>query len=424
MTATIESNTQAILLLTSPLRTAAKGASAEAAPLSLGEYNDLARALRDRKRSPSDLLTEDAPSLIAECRGSLDGARIERLLARGFALAQACELWHARSIWVVSRAEPTYPRRLKARFKESAPPVLYGCGNIALCDAGGLAIVGSRDATDEQLEFAREAARAVARLGRGVVSGGARGIDQAAMTAALEQGGTVVGMLADGLARAAVERHNRDALRSGRLVLLSICDPSAGFHAGMAMQRNRLIYALADAGLVVNAEFEKGGTWTGAIEQLSKFQFGPVYVRAHGELGKGMAALRERGALPWPHPESSAELERVLTAPPTPARGQAELPFVVHPRNDAVREAPTSAAPSPAGDEQWALSAADELFGVVRRLVSAIPEPKTEGEIAALLGVAKPQAKAWIVRLVAEGLIEKTKRPVRYRRVQASEGRT
>ena len=34
------------------------------------------------------------------------------------------------------------------------------------------------------------------------------------------------------------------------------------------MQRNKLIYALADAALVVNAEKDKGGTWNGAIEQL------------------------------------------------------------------------------------------------------------------------------------------------------------
>jgi len=175
MTATIESNTQAILLLTSPLLGGTKGGRSSASdPLSLGEYNELARALRERKRSPSDLLGDEASSLIADCRGSLDRERLEKLLARGFALAQASEFWHTRSIWVVSRAEASYPRRLKARFKESAPPVLYGCGDVALCDSGGLAIVGSRDATDEQLRFAGDAARTAARFEYTVVSGGAQ----------------------------------------------------------------------------------------------------------------------------------------------------------------------------------------------------------------------------------------------------------
>jgi len=35
--------------------------------------------------------------------------------------------------------------------------------------------------------------------------------------------------------------------------------PSAGFNVGHAMQRNKVIYALADVALVVSADFEKGG---------------------------------------------------------------------------------------------------------------------------------------------------------------------
>ncbi|MCC6785224.1 MAG: DNA-protecting protein DprA [Planctomycetes bacterium] len=422
MTASIESNTQAILLLTSPLRASARGGDSAALPLSLGEYNDFARALHERKRSPSDLLGDDALHLIAECRGTLDAARLERLLARGLALAQAIELWSSRSIWVVSRAESSYPRRLRARFKDAAPPLVYGCGDIALCDAGGLAIVGSRDASEEQLEFARDAARTAASFGCNVVSGGARGVDQAAMTAALAHGGSAVGMLADGLARAAVDRQYRDALRAGRLVLVSSCDPSAGFHAGLAMQRNRLIYALADAGLVVHAEFEKGGTWAGAIEQLRKFRFGPIYVRAQGSLGKGLAGLQERGAMPWPGPSSAEELKRALTASPATRRAQAELPFGNGVGGDSVREAPPVELTSPAVNEPAARPAAEELFDEVRRLVRAIAVPKSEAELASALGVCKAQAKAWITRLVDEGLLAKTKRPVRYQRVGSSEG--
>ena len=86
MTATLESNTQAILLLTAPLRSGpgrrdgdSDGGGSDGGPdlLSLGEYNELARALRDRKRAPSDLLSSDAASLIAECRGELEATRIE-----------------------------------------------------------------------------------------------------------------------------------------------------------------------------------------------------------------------------------------------------------------------------------------------------------------------------------------------------------
>jgi predicted Rossmann fold nucleotide-binding protein DprA/Smf involved in DNA uptake len=83
------------------------------------------------------------------------------------------------------------------------------------------------------------------------VSGGARGIDQAAMRGALEAGGKVTGVLADSLEKTAMNRDHRSMLMEGQLVLVSPYDLSAGFNVGNAMQRNKLIYAFADAALVV-----------------------------------------------------------------------------------------------------------------------------------------------------------------------------
>ena len=126
----------------------------------------------------------------------------------------------------------------------------------------------------------------------------------------------MVGVLADGLEKAAMLREHREALRDGRLVLISPYDPAARFQVGHAMQRNKLIYALSDAALVVNSDFGKGGTWAGATEQLDKLKLVPVYVRADGEMGKGLEGLRERGARPWPDPEMPEALERILDAAP------------------------------------------------------------------------------------------------------------
>ena len=88
---------------------------------------------------------------------------------------------------------------------------------------------------------------------RAIISGGARGTDQAAMSGALEAGGRSVGVLANGLERAALNRGNRNFLLDGRLVLVSPYDPAARFLAAHAMQRNKLIYALSDAAVVVNS---------------------------------------------------------------------------------------------------------------------------------------------------------------------------
>ena len=109
-----------------------------------------------------------------------------------------------------------------------------------------------------------------------------------------------------------------------RLVLISPYDPAAGFNVGHAMQRNKMIYALADAALVVTSDFEKGGTWAGAIEQLERLHFVPVFVRNGANAGKGNAALLQarranRGriritALSWAR-RSSAAAEAVAASP-------------------------------------------------------------------------------------------------------------
>lgn len=329
MSTPLSSNTQAILLLTAPL-IAGRGESSSAL-LTPGEFNRLSRVLQDHRREPGDLLGPEMAELLKKCACAIDEARLERLLGRGFLLSQAVERWQTRAIWVLSREDSHYPNRLKARLKDNAPSVLYGCGDAAILETGGLAIVGSRDVDEALVEYTENAGRLAAQANRTVVSGGARGIDQAAMRGALQENGHVAGVLADSLERVALVRENRDVLMDGRLVLISPYDPAAGFNVGQAMQRNKLIYALADAALVVSSDYGKGGTWTGAIEQLEKLKFVPVYVRSGTKTGKGLEALRQKGALPWPDPDTSEGFAEVLAHQVVSESGvpeQTELSFV------------------------------------------------------------------------------------------------
>ena len=320
-------NTRAILLLTAPL-VIGRARPSSSKPLAAAEYNRLAHRLRELRRQPADSLGNDAAALLGECRVDLDPERVRRLLDRGFLLSQAMERWRTRALWVTSRADAQYPRRLKKRLQEQAPPVLYGCGSRADLDSGGLAVVGSRNVDDDLIAYTEDIGRLAAGARRTLVSGGARGIDQAAMRGALDAGGTVACVLADGLERAATRREHRDALMDGRLVLICPYDPAAGFLVGHAMQRNKLIYALSDAALVVNAEFEKGGAWAGAIEQLDRHRFVSVYVRATGEMGRGLDALLARGARRWLNPDSPAALGSLLDTPPEAASAPGLIPLL------------------------------------------------------------------------------------------------
>ncbi|WP_305369768.1 hypothetical protein [Photobacterium leiognathi] len=111
MTFSLSPNTQAILLLTAPLIAGRNEKSVDL--IKPHEYKKLARYLREIKRQPSDLLTNDAKELIQSCSHIIDTDRITRLIGRGFLLSQVVEQWRARSIWVISRADPQYPMRLK-----------------------------------------------------------------------------------------------------------------------------------------------------------------------------------------------------------------------------------------------------------------------------------------------------------------------
>jgi DNA processing protein len=301
MTDTLSPNTQAILLLTAPLIVGKNASSTKL--LSLAEYSRLAHRLHQLQQQPADLVSTEAADLIETCGDTVPCERLNELLNRGFLLSQAVERWQARAIWVVSRADAQYPQRLKSRLKSNAPPILYGCGPMELLEQGGFAVVGSRHVDDSLIDSTRAVGDLAARAHRVVVSGGARGIDQAAMTGALEAGGQAVGVLADSLEKAALKREHRNYIKEGKLVLVSPYDPSAGFNVGHAMQRNKLIYGLADASLVMSSDLERGGTWAGATEQLERLHFTPVYVRATGEVSSGLCALLKRGGIAWPDPQ-------------------------------------------------------------------------------------------------------------------------
>jgi predicted Rossmann fold nucleotide-binding protein DprA/Smf involved in DNA uptake len=200
-------------------------------------------------------------------------------------------------ISVVSALDEVYPERLRRLLGDGAPPLLYVAGDVSLFAGESLAIVGSRSVDEAGAEVARRAAREAAQRGWSVVSGGARGVDQLAMSAAWEAGGNVVGVLSEGLGRALRSPENRAAVLGGRALLCSPYKPTAGFSAGNAMGRNKIVYALSRVALVVASDEGSGGTWAGATEALAR-RLTPVAVWNGEGAGPGNASLVGRGAIP------------------------------------------------------------------------------------------------------------------------------
>ena len=160
-----------------------------------------------------------------------------------------------------------YPERLLAL--PDPPPVIFAIGSVACVSEKCVAIVGTRRATSYGERVTTELAGALARAGVTVVSGMARGIDSAAHRAALAAGGITAAVLGTGVDIAYPVAHRAlHAEIATRGVLLSEELPGDRASGGSFPKRNRIIAALAQATIVVEAPHRSGAliTATHALE--------------------------------------------------------------------------------------------------------------------------------------------------------------
>jgi len=280
-------------------------------PLTQTEYNALARWLNSEKMRPEDMLKSENIGSAAMGSG-INQERLKTLLGRGVQLGFAVEEWQRNGIWVISRSDKEYPTRYKKHLKDKAPPLIFGVGDKSLLHGGGIAIVGSRNIDADGEAFTRKTAELCVKNRMPIISGGARGVDQIAMVAALDEGGISIGVLADNLLKKSLERNARNSISDRRLLLMSPYHPYARFTVGTAMGRNKLIYAMADYGLVVSAEHIKGGTWAGATEELKRNNSRTVFVRSGENVPPGNKNLLDLGALEWPEIKNRKKLNQQL----------------------------------------------------------------------------------------------------------------
>src|SRR4051794_35661297 len=159
------------------------------APLNVREYHQLVRWLGNADLHLADLLDPQVRVACANAGMPLDMPRLEALVERTVALTARIAEWTNQGLWIISPVDAAYPRAWLAQPHFSAPSLVYGAGNLALLSAGGLAIVGSRNADDQGLEVTRLVARTCVAQDIVVISGGAHGVDNAAMDAAMAAGG-------------------------------------------------------------------------------------------------------------------------------------------------------------------------------------------------------------------------------------------
>ncbi len=300
-------DSQVLLLLCSHL---GLQSNPDPVPLTLRDWNPLARKLQTESLRPGSLLDFSEQDIATQLSLTVEEAqRISRLLERGGTIAIELERLESLGIRVITRADEDYPQRYRQQLKDSAPTTLFYAGNKDLLGQPGIAVIGSRNVDQVGQDCAAYIGNACARSGLVLYSGGAKGVDSIGMNSALEGRGTAVGILADSLKRAIRSPDARAALVRGDLCLVTPYSPDAGFSVGTAMGRNKLIYALADYAVVVASDVEKGGTWAGATEAM-KAEWIPVFILEYQDMPEGNRILLEKGGIAFPYliPESFSKL--------------------------------------------------------------------------------------------------------------------
>lgn len=423
MNFSISLDTQAVLLLCGALGRNDR----EQSPLTLGQYNVLATALNALGKRPADLIKENGPCdqlISAVCAMPNENRRVRAashekivgLLRRGVTLSMAMDKWSSYGVHVVSRADATYPKKLRKHLGGRAPALIYYAGDPSLLSGGGMAVVGARDITEEAATMIRSVVQGCVDLGMNIVSGGARGTDQTAMQEALSCGGKVIGVLPCNLLKACLDPSNREALARGRALLFSAFDPELRpvSYGQVAMDRNKYIYGMADACFVAQSGVgTKSGTWSGAEEELKNKNRNPIYVYLGERPSDGCIDLKKRGAEVWDPEKTVAEnLSRETKSPQPAAPKQLEFfnSLSVAEAEELYGEPSTKRGPIidvGAGGNMGGARTFYELFldEVKFLLATTHKEVEVKKCLGEKLDLVPSQIKHWLDRAENEGII-------------------
>jgi DNA protecting protein DprA len=236
---------------------------------------------------------EDAASAICSSAESLEReVGVKPDVARNIVEARPTTLKIAdelteRGVRVLWHGCPEYPERLARILQNEAPPVLFVQGNQDLLNASGVGFCGSRKASEKGLAITGRCAMQLARDGICVVSGYAHGVDMAAHKAALENGGTTILVLVEGILRFQRKHEIADLLSAANSLVVSQFPPRLTWSARNAMRRNSTIIGLSDAMILVESGLT-GGTFAAGEETLRRRR--PLFVIDFAEPGPSAEA--------------------------------------------------------------------------------------------------------------------------------------
>ena len=181
----------------------------------------------------------------------------------------------------VTILDPEYPLALKQCYKP--PIVLFYYGDLSLMrdDSKCVSYVGSRDSTPYGNEMARTMCSGLSKYGYRIVSGLARGIDVAALVAALDSKGGAVAVLGNGIDFCYPSENTPvyERIKKEGLVISEYPGKTKPTHETFPL-RNRIVAGLSKATVVGEASRRSGTLITVNYALSSNKDVGCVPYRA------------------------------------------------------------------------------------------------------------------------------------------------
>lgn len=281
----ITNDSYAMLLLCSDL--ALRNIDSGVKAYTVSQWSNLAERLVQNQLTPKALFDVSTENIRTKLNLSADEvSRIERLISRAGQFGIELSSLNEKGIFTLTRSDENYPVALKNKLKKLSPPILYYSGNLSLLSNKGVAIVGSRNIDETALSFTEKLSRRCTNDGLNIVSGGARGVDSIAENVANKSDGTTVIFVADSLEKKIRQKETREAIMRKQSIILSSFRPDMPFQTYAAMERNKYVYSLSDFVVIISSDYNKGGTWAGATENLKR-GYVPMFVRKEDEIPQG-----------------------------------------------------------------------------------------------------------------------------------------
>jgi predicted Rossmann fold nucleotide-binding protein DprA/Smf involved in DNA uptake len=367
-------------------------------PLSLGEWNQFLDRIIEMKYEPCIVLKQDS-MFLENLKYTNDYVeRIQKLVSRGGKVAFALDDLSRKGVEVITLFDSDYPVLLKRKLKRKAPPILFYAGDIKLSKKIGIAVVGSRDVDQAGMDFTKKLVTKASQERLIIYSGGAKGVDTISENTAIECGSAVVSFIADSLLSKIKKSDILLKIMQGKMLLLSDVNPEVGFSAARAMNRNKLIYTAAYGAFVVSSDYNKGGTWSGAIENIMN-DWTKEFVWDHKEYN-GNLKLIEKGAIPY-----DLSVEKIYDVITKKDNNYDQLD-IFNLNSVAVLNEDKQVYICHEENNEEKVFTKDIYYIVRNSIIEQLESGLNANEASKIFNVTKGQMNTWLKRLWSDGLVK------------------